>query len=301
MTNAAPAITLAEALPLVAAFAARVAEDANLRLLLIKGQPATDLGVRADRPSIDVDVWVDPAHVSEYVALLASHGWEKVPGPPEGVNWGHATTLRHAHWPTTIDVHKAFPGFLTDDATVFDEMWQRRRSVTIADHTVAAPDRVTAAAITTLHALRSTVITETNDDYDNALATAAGFSDDERRSLGRLASRTGSAGTLAPLLHAAGVQDAGDVADIQKLEEWHQRTGIQGQAVAGWLLAIRRARWSRRTGLALAALRPTDRDRANAAAIHGAQAGTNRAALYRYRRALTAVFEAIRRRLHTRR
>jgi hypothetical protein len=293
----APSVTLVEALPLVAVCAARVADDANLRLLLIKGPPATDLGVRANRPSVDVDVWVDPAREHEYVALLAGHGWEKAPGPPPGVGWGHAITLGHPDWPTTIDVHHAFPGFLAEDATVFEEMWQRRRMVIVADRTLATPDRVAAAAITILHALRSTVITETNEDHDRALATAAGFSDDERRSLQHLAERTGSAGTLDALLRAAGVKEAGEIADREKLEEWNQRTDIQGQALAGWLLAIRRAPWSRRFGLVLAALRPTDRDRANATAARATQAGTIRAASYRYRRALTAVFEAIRRRL----
>jgi hypothetical protein len=199
VSDSAPSVTLAEALPLVAAFAARVAEDANLRLLLIKGRPAADLGVRTDRPSIDVDVWVDPTCESEYLVLLADHGWEKLPGPPAGVGWGHAITLRHPDWPATIDVHHAFPGFLADDATVFEEVWQRRQMVIVADRTLATPDRVAAAAITILHALRSTVITETNEDHDRALATAAGFSDDERRSLQHLAERTGSAGTLDAL------------------------------------------------------------------------------------------------------
>jgi hypothetical protein len=292
----APSVTLAEALPLVAAFAARIADNANFRLLLIKGRPAIDLGVRADRPSVDVDVWVEPARVREYVALLVGHRWEQAPAHPAG--WGHAITLRHPDWPTTIDVHHAFPGFLIDDVLLFEEIWRRRRSVTNADHTLTGPDRVAAAAITTLHALRSTAITETNEDYDRALATAAGFSDDERRSLQDLAERTGSVGTLAPLLRAAGLQERGEVAHVEKLEEWNERISMQGQAVAGWLFAIRRARWSRRPGLVLAALLPTENDRANATAAPGAQAGTIRAASYRYRRALTAVFEGIRKGLH---
>lgn len=289
MPDAAPSVTLAEALPLVAAFAARVAEDANLRLLLIKGQPATDIGVRADRPSIDVDVWVDPAAHRDYLAQLMGHGWEKVPGPRAGFGWGHAVTLRHSAWPTMIDVHHTFPGFLADEATVFDEVWQRRRMVAISDHTVATPDRVAAAAVSTLHALRSTVITETNGDYEVALARAAEFSAPERNSLQRLAARTGSASTLAPLLDAAGLDEAGGVADNAKLEEWHQRTSIQGLPVAGWRLAIRRAPWFRRPGLILAALRPTDNDHASAARTPGTRAGVVRAAGYRWRRALGAV------------
>lgn len=289
MSAAAPSVTLAEAISLVAAFASRVAADANLRLLLIKGQPATDIGVRAERPSIDVDIWVDPARAREYVALLVGHGWEKAPGAPAGVGWGHAVTLRHPDWPTTIDIHRAFPGFLADDRTAFEEVWQRRRSVTIADHTLATPDRVAAAAVTTLHALRSKVIPETKGDYEVALARAAEFSDPERHSLQRLAARTGSARTLTPLLRAAGLDEAGGVPDSAKLEEWRQRTSIQGLPVVEWLLAIRQATWSRRPGLVLAALRPTDNDHASAARTPGTRAGAVRATAYRWRRALGAV------------
>ncbi len=125
-----------------------------------------------------------------------------------------------------------------------------------------------------------------------ALARAAVFSDRERRSLQRLAARTGSASTLAPLLRAAGLHEAGGVADSAKLEEWHQRTSIQGLPIAGWRLAIRRAPWRRRPGLILAALRPTDMDHANAAATRGTRAGAVRAAAYRWRRALGAVTHA---------
>ena len=297
-SDAATSVTLDEAVSLVAAFAARVAADANLRLLLIKGKPATDLGVRADRPSADVDVWIDPTRARDYVALLAGHGWENAPSPPAGVGWGHAATLTHPAWPTTIDVHRAFPGFLADDGIAFEQVWQRRRSATIADRPLATPDRVAAAAVTTLHALRSEVISETKGDLEMALGQAAVFSDRERRSLQGLAASTGSASTLAPLLHAAGIDDAGGVADNAKLEEWHQRTSIQGLPVAGWGLAIRRAPWSRRPGLILTALRPTDMDYANAGATRGAKAGSVRATAYRWRRAQLAVTDAMRRRLN---
>ena len=202
--SASPTPTLAESIPLVAAHAARIAEDAGIRLLLIKGQPATDLGVRAERPSVDVDVWIDPARQCEYQDLLAVHGWQQAMSPPAGVPWDHATVLSHAHWPCTIDVHGIYPGFLTDPDIAFEEVWAHREVARIGSETCLVPGVVPAAAITFLHAERSRSISATGSDLQVAITRVERLSDDERRGLEDLALRTNSQGSLLPLLRVAG-------------------------------------------------------------------------------------------------
>jgi hypothetical protein len=148
-------VELDEAVPLLGAYACRVAEDLSVRALLIKGAPATALGVRADRPSVDVDIWVEPPGFSSYQARLEQSGWRYKPGPREGVGWGHAVTLTSEEWPCSIDLHRRFPGFLTDDSTAFELAWLGRTSASVGNVEVAVPGRVVAAAITVLHAARS--------------------------------------------------------------------------------------------------------------------------------------------------
>src|SRR6478609_1484612 len=216
-------VDLGEAVPLLGAYACRLAEDLSIRALLIKGAPATALGVRADRASIDVDLWVDPAEFDRYQSLLLERGWQVKPGPPEGVGWDHAVTLVSDGWPCTIDLHRRFPGFLADDATVFEHAWRGRTRARIGHVEVVVPGRVLAAAITVVHAERSPMIVETSGDRTCALAVAGSFTSEERAELEELVAATGSAEPLQALIAAAGARVPAGSPASPSLEEWRRR------------------------------------------------------------------------------
>jgi hypothetical protein len=287
-------VGLQESVPLVGAFAWRLAEEMSIRALLIKGEPATSAGVRSRRPSVDADLWVDPRHFDSYVDRLTGSGWEPYAPHSAAMGWGHAVTMVHAEWPCAIDVHRWFPGFLTEDAAAFEQAWRTRTTARIAHQDVAVPSRVVAAAVTVLHAARSTTIFGADDDRSCALRTAKSFSELERHELSELVSTTGSVEPLADLLREARCEVSSVVTpDARRLEEWRTRLSVGAEPGGGWLLALRAAPWRQRPGLLVAAARPAAKDYAESGADRSAR-GHCRAALYRWCRSARALPGAIR-------
>jgi hypothetical protein len=285
----APAsLELDEAVPLLGAYASRLAQDLSVRALLIKGAPATALGMRAHRPSVDVDLWVEPAGFSSYQSRLEECGWRVKPGPATGDGWGHAVTLLSDEWPCAIDLHRRFPGFLTDDSTAFELAWRGRTQARAGHVEVAVPGRVVAAAITVLHAARSMLITETAGDRTCALAAARAFTADERVELEELVTTTRSAEPLQLLLAATGCPASVQPAASAQLDEWRIRLRAQSYPVGPWLVALRQASWRRRLSLLMAAARPVDQDYADVAADH-TRYGAMRATVHRWRRGVRMV------------
>ena len=66
----------------------------------------------------------------------------------------HSTTLRNPRWGCELDVHNRFPGFLADPSDVFEALWERRTTVTIAHQDIPCPDPSSHAVIAALHWLR---------------------------------------------------------------------------------------------------------------------------------------------------
>ena len=270
---------------MVATLAGRLAEEAGTRLLLIKGQPATDLGVRAERPSIDVDVWVDPVRWRDYCTLLELAGWSRLPSLPAGVGWDHAVTMTHPAWPASVDVHRCFPGFLADESVVFDLVWQGRDHTSIAGDPIAVPGVVAAAVITVLHAERSIATQEPQDDAAVALQRAKSFTTAQVEALNSLVLEAGASATAANLLDTVGIEPTVATAEHQEaLAEWRLRQAHREQLAIGWALALRRARWRDRPRLVVAALRPTDMDYTNAGAVKDTLRGRFVASIRRWRR-----------------
>jgi len=141
-------MTSAEAVPLVAALAARVAEVSGVRLLLVRDRPGADPDART---VASVGVWVTPGRQADYIGALLELGWSQSSSTPAGVGWGRAVTVCHPTWPTTIEVHRFFPGFLEDQRIVFELVWDHHAERTVAGHEVACPDRIRAMVLTALH------------------------------------------------------------------------------------------------------------------------------------------------------
>jgi hypothetical protein len=284
---------LREAVPIVGALAGDLAERMSVRALLIKGAPATAMGVRAPRPSVDVDIWVDPRRLIDYQRGLATLGWVKRPGQHDGLGWGHSVELAHPKWPCTIDLHRKFPGFLADDDAVFDLAWTSRTTASVAHQRVAVPGRVMAAAITVVHAARSSYVLGPADDRAAALETARMFTPGERAELLRLVTATGSQEPLAELLAAAGCEAPASSPDTARLEEWRTRLRVGNRPGGVWLLALRQASWPRRVRLVGQAMLPHADDYAESGADRSVR-GFMRASRFRWRRAARALPGAVR-------
>ena len=67
-----------ESVPLLTAWVSRLGADLGVRTLVIKGPLMAAQGLRTERASNDVDVWVDPARFSEFTATLERFGWRRV-------------------------------------------------------------------------------------------------------------------------------------------------------------------------------------------------------------------------------
>ena len=135
---------------------ARVAQDAGVRALAIKGPIAAHYGLRTSNDCArDVDVIVAPGGVSRLISRLLTLGWEVVE-PTEGAMIVplHSLALRHVMWPCELDIHHAFPGFLNNAAQVFESLWAGRSRVDLAACTIAAPGKPGVYLIEALHDLR---------------------------------------------------------------------------------------------------------------------------------------------------
>lgn len=109
----------------------------GIRALAFKGPAFVELGVRAPRQSVDIDVLIHPDDRDRATRVLAQAGWRSVSGPIlaklEAVQYSN--TLRHETFPVTVDLHHILPGVL-DWPDAFDVLWRDRVSVDIAHHPV---------------------------------------------------------------------------------------------------------------------------------------------------------------------
>jgi hypothetical protein len=234
----------AEAISLMQALVARVAQDAGIRVLFIKGPILAMQGLRPERPSVDVDVLVDPSRFEEMQQRFREVGWRiEVPGTGAHVMTFHSKAYRHDNWPCEIDVHDRFPGFFADPQDVFEALWARRTTAAIAGREVPCPDILGNAAIAALHALRDPSYQRSKTDL--AFMTDAlreGLDQGQLRELAELAVATGAADTLCPFLDAIGAPKLGEGTTLAKdLEAWQIRTSSSGVKTVAYLYQLRHA------------------------------------------------------------
>lgn len=130
-----------------------LADQAAVRVLHLKG-PAVDPGLRPDRISTDVDVLVDPAGLSAYLAALQAAGWHRETSFATGSPFGHAATYRHPVW-GYLDVHRFWPGIELDPADAFEVLWADRQSRNFAALTGQVPSRLDQRVVLCLNLARS--------------------------------------------------------------------------------------------------------------------------------------------------
>ncbi len=235
------ALTMAEAVPLGYVLCDRVARNAGIRLLAIKGPVLAQQGLRSERMSADVDVWIDPAAHGAFVAAMASAGWMRGPvSSAPTILPPHSQTLRHEAWPLEIDAHDRFPGFLAPVQDVFEVLWEHRMTVTLSGAPVITPDLGSHAAVVALHHLRDpqwSVSAPALDALVEHVKEVAQPAD--LKTLVEVARATGAMETLTPFLIRVGAPTQTDEppsADRVALRQWEIRTGATGSMP--WLMGL---------------------------------------------------------------
>lgn len=249
-------LLITEAVPLLAAWTDRFARAHGHRSLVIKGEVLEHQGLRGRHTSIDVDLLVDPATFDDFIADLDQSGWrEKLRSTVPGADQRHAVTVYHAQWPITIDVHRYFPGFLTDPQVVFDNLWERRITATVAHVELTTLDPVGHAALAGLHYVRSPrsgLAMKHIPDLVTRIPHALG--DHGLAELTALTETVGAAESLRPILDAVGAPvPTTPSADIDALRRWELRQtaapstnwvmGIFARPFHQWPAAIWHAIW----------------------------------------------------------
>lgn len=144
-----------ESVLLSGALISHIAQERNIRVLLIKGPAATIVGARPERTSSDLDVLVHRSDMTVLVHELERRGWEARIHEVSEAFPDHSKTLLNPQWPSDIDVHWRFPGFYADESVVFESLWQARQAIELAGSPVWTLSYNDALLVTLLHALRS--------------------------------------------------------------------------------------------------------------------------------------------------
>jgi hypothetical protein len=244
-------LALSEAVPLAHALVNRVAHDEGVRLLFIKGPAAAEQGLRAPRTSLDVDALVDPSGRHLLAERLTDLGWvDAHPYTSPTVLPMHSLTHRHRGWPCELDLHDRFPGFFAEPQEVFERLWERRGTVTVAAQDVPCPDRAGQTLVLALHALRDRNDRAKADELTKLVEQVV--ADATEASLGELAELArdlGAADTAAPFLDQVGAPPVGRGTTGQDdLRAWHLRTEPATTTAVSWIHELRTVPWYRWPG-----------------------------------------------------
>jgi hypothetical protein len=237
-------LAISEARDVLAAVVARVAQDAHLDVLLIKGPSLALHGLRGERAWGDVDVLVRPEHVSPLRRELAASGWEAFNETPDYplITLPHAITLIHPRWHTEIDVHTFLPGSYAEPATTFEHLWASRTHLQLAHQPVLCTGQIGSALVAALNLERTSTSPRTRDEVLHWRAAVSAWPDADRIALATLAAECRAADVLTQLFDAAGVPATGHGAITpQEWNDWHDRVGREAHRGYVWVRAIRRA------------------------------------------------------------
>jgi hypothetical protein len=244
-------LTLSEAVPLAHALVDRVARERQVRVLFIKGPTAVAQDLRASRVSLDVDALVDPARRHLLAERLTELGWvDEHPYTSPTVLPMHSLTHRHRSWPCELDLHDRFPGFFAEPQVVFERLWERRSTVTVAAREIPCPEPPGQALVLALHALRDPQdVSKQQELADLSERISRSGTEASLRDLAELALDLGAADTAAPFLDRVGAPAVGrGTTRHADLHAWHLRTRPADVTAVSWVHELRRLPWYRRPG-----------------------------------------------------
>lgn len=153
------------ALELAHAVIRYAAQQADARVIVVKGLAAARLGLRPIWAGADVDVLVEPAAFERVVEVLRGSGWHPRPADDDALAFPpHSVSLTHENWSCDLDVHFRFPGFERPDDEVFEQLWAHREDAEAAGSAIAVTDEIDTLLTLALHDLRNPRVRRHRDD-----------------------------------------------------------------------------------------------------------------------------------------
>lgn len=222
---------------LAAALVARLAAEAAIRTLLLKGFAEEIDGLRPARAMADVDILIAPGDAEAFRDTLAKCGWVQRPEiAVANALVAHSDTYSHPEWPCDIDVHRYFPGVLAPAQRAFEVLWDRRRSVELADVRCDVTDPVATILVAVLHAYRHGADVPRHREKLGVIARRVdrdglALLDDVRR----LAFEIGAEGPMAPWFADRGIEIVPRY--TEGLDGWWRRHDA-GDSLFSQLLAV---------------------------------------------------------------
>lgn len=235
-------LRLEDAVALAAGLSQHIAQQAGIRVLVIKGALAAEIGLREPRVSHDVDLLVEPDRFDDLLTAFAQYGWLPRPAPDFPILLDlHSRTLVHAQWNCDIDVHHYWPGFLGDPGQAFEHLWQRRQTMPVANVPVETTGAADSALVLALHSLREAGHTAAGSrkmsDYRYLLDRVRA---DEALAEAVLASAvdTDATQTARPFLNALGFGIPEEQNPSERLRRWNLNVHARHR-MTGWMLELR--------------------------------------------------------------
>lgn len=244
------------------AWVQQLADDLGIRVLFLKGPALAHQGLRDEHVSSDVDVLVEPAGFDRLCHEILSRGWRERPAPLIGkLTSVHSRTLLHDRWPCDIDVHRHYPGMLTEPASAFDALWAQRDRLMLAHSACAVPNRAANIIVLALHSLRGTE-RQARHAAELEHLRRVPLTPAERSVLAELATQTGTTVTLFDVLTEMGVPVVADPLEQHsaRARRWRERVRSGSYGSYFWFAALRDARGVERLRIAGEAVWPNRRD-----------------------------------------
>jgi len=253
-------LRLDDAIALSTALSQHIAQQAGIRVLVIKGPLAAERGLREPRVSRDVDLLVDPDRFDDLLAAFDQYGWKPRPSADFPILLDlHSRTLVHPKWNCDIDVHHYWPGFLGDPKDVFEQVWRRRQTMTIADVAVQTTGMADSVLVLALHSLREAGHTPASNrkmlDYEYLLAQV-GQDGALREAVLAAAVDTDAIQTARPMLTALGFTIDEERNPSEQLRRWNLNVHARHR-MTGWVLQLREVPLWQKPGVILRAVFPT--------------------------------------------
>lgn len=259
---AATILRLNEAVELGHALLQSIADENEIRILVLKGAPLHRYGLRTTRASSDVDLLVEPRRFAEFCDAAIASGWVERPAVLIGsLTTLHSRAFVRDGWPCDIDLHSYYPGFLADPGTVFESLWRRRVRMDFAHRQCDVPDRVSSILVLALHSLRGARIQPRHAQELDELVHAR-LTDHERADAAALALETGCAATLESVLPRLGIHVQAPAHELTspELRVWRERVTAGSHGAYFWLSALRTAPLDAKARIAWRSVWPTRRD-----------------------------------------
>lgn len=238
------ALATSEARDVLAAMVARVAKDARLDLLMIKGPSLSFHGLRAERAWGDVDVLVRPDHVGSARREFEKLGWAAFNEPSKYplIALPHSITLIHPRWHTEIDLHTFFPGCYADPEDVFTQLWEDQTSMELAHQPVPCTGLIGSALIAALNLARAPTRPRTLAEVDQWNDAVSQWSDADKDLLAQLAAECRASEVLASMFAEVGISPVRRAAMTRAdVADWRNRVMSEAGTGYAWWVAFRLA------------------------------------------------------------